>query len=207
MWNNFPWLLAVKNLMKGNIFNCSSTPSVQVCSENASAWLLVVQSFQQLRGRGEPWTDCSLLKTCNFFSEVQEWMLPFFNDDGYCSCVNKAALGNSGARKVSVKELSIKWAIDCCAGKAPVLCQVDPGRASLFCLREFKQSFSMISFPLYTSEILSRGKNKKYPCLRSEFSNINSNSDCCLSQHSGVSKSLILAFLIPRSVISAVLCP
>lgn len=81
-------------------------------------------------------------------SEVQKWTLPFSNDDGCYSCANKTALGNRSMRKVSVGELSIKWAIDCCAGKAPALCQADLGRASLFFVAEFSQSFSTISSPL-----------------------------------------------------------
>lgn len=150
MWNNFPWLLAVKQLMKGNI-NCASMLSVRERSENVLAGLVVVQlgsseqPSQVVRGRGEPWTNCSGLKTCNFFSEVQNWMFPLSNNDGCQSCANKTDQGHRSSRKFNVKELPIKRAIDCCAGKAPAPCQADPGRASLVFVK-FSQSFS-VSFP------------------------------------------------------------
>lgn len=157
------------------------------------------QSFKQpspaaVRGKGEPWSNCSILKPWNFFSEVQKRTLPFANHGGCYSCANKTDLGNRSTRKVSAKELATKWAIDCCTGKAPALCLVDPGGASLFFLAELTKA-SVWFHPLLRHQRCYPAKKENHPCLRSEFSNINSNSDCCLSQRLGVWKSH-LGFLI-----------
>lgn len=82
--------------------------------------------------------DYSVLKTYNFLPEAQKWILPFFSGDGCHSCVKETALGNQSMGKVCVKELSLRWTIDCWAGSAPALCQADTGRPSLFFLAQLK---------------------------------------------------------------------